>query len=172
LNRMSILAGSPFALTRRHHALEHATLQVLARAHPGRRLAGYSDARGFWVLGDIDIDQLGEAVAEAQQRLENGEKRLAIHPNCGTNFAVSGMAAALVAWAAMLGGSFSLRSRLERLPVVAALITLALILTRPLGPLVQERITTDADLRGLRAVQINRYKRGSIPLHRVITRQF
>jgi hypothetical protein len=168
----SFLAWGPVSRTRRHHALEHATLQVLARKHPGHRLAGYSDARGFWIAGEVELDILQEAIAEAQQRLDNGERRLAIHPNCGTNFAVSGLAAGLVAWVAMLGGELSLRRQLERLPVVAALITLTMIFTQPLGPLVQKNITTDPDLRGLRVVQIDCFDRGSMPLRRVLTRQF
>jgi len=172
LKRRSLLGWGPISRARRHHALEHATLQVLARKQPGQRLAGYSDPRGFWIAGEVDLEVLQEAIAEAQQRLDNGEKRLAIHPNCGTNFAVSGLAAGVLAWVAMLGGETSLRRKLERLPVVAALITLAMIFTQPLGPLLQERVTTDANLNGLRVVQIDRFERGSLPLYRVLTRQY
>lgn len=168
---MNLLEFPPVARTRRNHALEHATLQILGRKNARLRLAGYSEPNGFWILGQVEIEDLQQAISEAQQRLEGGEKGLAIHPNCGTNFAASGLAAAILAWAAMLGGGSSLRSRLERLPLVASLITLALILTQPLGPMLQERVTTDANLNGLRVVQIDRYERGSTPVHRVMTRQ-
>ncbi len=161
---------SPFADIRRNHAIEHATLQVLAEKNPRLQLAGYSDTGGFWILGKVDLDDLQEAIYHAQQRLNQGEAHLAIHPNCGTNFAASGMVAALVAWVGMLGAGSSSRSRWERLPVIAALVTLSLILTRPLGPWLQARATTDARLNGLRVVQIDRFERGGIPLHRVYTR--
>ncbi len=160
----------PFAAIRRNHAIEHATLQVLAEKNPRLQLAGYSDAGGFWILGKVDLDDLQEATYHAQQRLNHGETRLAIHPNCGTNFAASGMVAALVAWIGMLGAGSSSRNRWERLPLIAALVTLSLILTRPLGPWLQARATTDARLNGLHVVQIDRLERRGIPLHRVHTR--
>ena len=68
---------SPSIITRirRNHALEHATLHVLAgRRHP-RSMAGYSDWRGFWILGDIPIEDLASAVQEARQRLEAAQSK-------------------------------------------------------------------------------------------------
>ncbi|MEN4013165.1 MAG: DUF6391 domain-containing protein [Chloroflexota bacterium] len=167
---ISTNAFSPIAAIRRNHAIEHAALQVLAEKNPRLQLAGYSDAGGFWILGKVALDDLQEAVHQAQQRLNQGEARLAIHPNCGTNFAASGMVAALVAWLGMLGAGSSSRSRWERLPLIAALVTLSLILTRPLGPWLQARATTDARLNGLRVVRIDRFEQRGIPFHRIHTR--
>lgn len=164
------MIGSMLSLTRRNHALEHATMQVLGRKYPGQRMAGYSTPRGFWVIGRVEIASLQEAVDEAQKRLRVGERQLAIHPFCGTNFALSGLAAGLVSWLAMLGGGSSLRSKWDRLPLVTVLATLAMILTFPLGPKLQERYTTDASLGDLHVVQINRYERAGLPAHHVLTR--
>ncbi len=155
---------------RRNHALEHAALQVLAEKFPGCRFAGYSTFNGFWVLGQVGIEELQAAVEEAQKRLRAGERRLAVHPNCGTNFAFAGLAAGLAAWLAMLGAGNSLRRKLDRLPLVTSLVTLTLILTYPLGAQIQERFTTDANLGDLHVVQIDRFERSGMPFHRVLTR--
>jgi hypothetical protein len=155
---------------RRNHALEHATLQVLGEKNPRLRLAGYSDSFGFWIIGKVDFDDLQEAILQAQTRLNQGESHLAIHPNCGTNFAASGLIAALAAFLGMLGSGSSARSRWERLPLVAVLVTLSLILTRPLGPWLQAVATTDARLNGLHVVGIDRFERRGIPLYRIRTR--
>ena len=42
--------------TRQHHAIEHATLHVLAARFPHRRMAGYSDPGGFTIFGDLPLD--------------------------------------------------------------------------------------------------------------------
>mgnify|MGYP003597208927 CR=1 FL=1 len=64
--------------TRQHHAIEHATLHLLASRLPGRRMAGYSDAGGFTVIGDIPFDQVRRAVSDALLHLQAGESGLAI----------------------------------------------------------------------------------------------
>lgn len=161
---------NPFTRIRRNHALEHACMQILARRAPGVRMAGYSLPGKFFIIGQVSIEDVRDSVNEALKRLQNGERALAIHPNCGTNFVVSGLAAGTVAWAAMLGGDSSPRGRLERLPIVAALVTLALMLTQPLGPRLQKALTTDANLTGTRVVQIDRYVRGKLVVHRLLTR--
>lgn len=169
-DQTTMILRKPISRVRRNHALEHATLQVLAEKFPNRRLAGYSTFNGFWVIGQVGIEELQGAVEEAQKRLRGGERRLAIHPNCGTNFAFAGLAAGLAAWLAMLGAGSSLRRKLDRLPLVTSLVTLALILTYPLGAQIQEKVTTDADLGDLRVVQIDRFERNGMPLQRVLTR--
>ncbi len=156
---------------RRHHALEHATLQILARRNPRLMLAGYSDLRGFWIIGKVDTQDLQEAVDEALLRLRNGEFALAIHPNCGTNFAVSGLLAGSAAWLAMLGSGEGWRKKLDRLPVVVTLVTLALMVARPLGPLFQAYLTTEAQPGELAVRAINCYENGHFFAHRVLTRQ-
>ncbi len=156
---------------RRNHALEHATLHVLGKRNPRLHLIGNSDLRGFWVLGCVDTQELQQAVDEAVARLKTGERNLAVHHNCGTNFAVSGVLASLVAWLGLLGTGDSLRRKLERLPLLMALVTLTLILAQPLGPLMQARLTTQPDLGNLKVVTITRYLRHGVAMHRIETRQ-
>jgi len=163
------MIGTQLSITRRNHALEHATMQILSTKKSGVRMAGYSTPQGFWLLGNVEIETLQDAVEEAQRRLRAGERRLAIHPHCGTNFAISGLFGGVTAWLVMLGNG-SRRSKLDRLPLLVTLVTLAIMLTAPLGPKVQERYTTDADLRGLHVVQIRRYVRSGMLAHFVSTR--
>jgi hypothetical protein len=132
-------------------------------------LAGHSDAGGFWVLGDVSIEDVQSAVEEALSRLRAGEHKLAIHPNCGTNFATAGVLAGLSAGMAILGGR-SKRDRIERLPLAALMATLALIIAQPLGTRIQEHITTSGDPGDLRVVEIVANCRGRWKAHRVVTR--
>src|SRR5512138_3678501 len=111
----------------RNHGLEHATLHVLSGTHPHLALAGHSDTGGFWILGNIDTDELRSAVDTALERMRSGESGLAVHPNCGTNFVATGALAGLAAWGGMLGVGRHTRDKVERLPIVIALATIALI---------------------------------------------
>ena len=154
---------------RRNHALEHATLQMLARKNSNLAAAGYSDPRGFFVIGNVSTDQLREAVNEALRRLRAGEEGLAVHPNCGTNFAASGLVAGTLGWLAMLGSGGDVRRRMERWPVVVMLVTAGLILSQPLGPLLQAKVTTDGDIAELEVTEITRFEREGTPVHRVKT---
>ncbi len=165
-----ILNWEPFSRVRRNHALEHATLQVLAEKNPQLRMAGYSDPRGFWLVGQIETDQVEEGVRQALSRLQNGEHKLAIHPNCGTNLVTSGFVAGAFAWLGMQGAGRNARDRVERLPLVITLVTLAMVLSQPLGPMVQERVTTSAAAQGMEIMKIERLQRGDVPLHRVLIR--
>lgn len=154
---------------RRNHALEHATLQILAKKTPRLMAAGYSDTRGFVVIGNVSSDQLHEAVTEALRRLQAGEENLAIHPTCGTNFAASGVVGGLLAWLAMLGARGGLGKKLERLPLVMALTTIGIIIGQPLGPYLQVHFTTDADVGEMEVKEITRFERQGTPVHRVRT---
>ena len=132
--------------TRQHHAIEHATLHLLAARLPGRRMAGYSDPGGFTLLGDIPVEQARRAVSDALLHLQAGESNLAIHPNCGTNLAVTSV---LAAGAALLG------SRLGegkagfltggRFGGAVLLVMPALVAAQPLGLRLQ-RVTTLASV--------------------------
>jgi hypothetical protein len=166
----SLLSLGPVSHVRRNHALEHATLQVLARSDPLLRLAGYSNLGGFWIVGEISTDMLAHAVQEAVARLRAGEIGLAIHPNCGTNFVATGFLAGIAGWLGMLGAGSGFRRKLERLPVIIGLVTLAIILANPLGPLLQAKVTTQPDIGSLEVVRIERGMRQQVPLHRVVTK--
>ena len=89
------LSPDAFSRIRRNHGLEHATLHVLAQRHPKISMAGHSNATGFWLLGDVDTEDLSDAIEEALRRMRSGERNLAVHPNCGTNFVSAGTIAGL-----------------------------------------------------------------------------
>jgi len=166
---MTILDIPILSRIRRNHGLEHATISLLTQRFPYRRMAGYSYPGGFFLLGDVPTDQVREVVAQALSRMNNGERYLAVHPNCGTNYAVSGLVAGLLAWLGMAGAK-SKRDQLRRLPLVISLATLGIILSVPLGPKVQEHITTSGDPQSLSIVDIFPIRFGQFSMHRVITR--
>lgn len=160
-------SGTPSRI-RRNHGLEHATIHVLSRMHPQARMAGHSDPGGFWLLGNLDTQDVQVAVDEALARLRAGERGLAIHPNCGTNLVTSSLTAAF-AGALAFGTARNDRERLDRLPLAILFTTGALILSRPLGTRIQQRVTTSGDPGDLRVTEIRRGQRGKMITHRVST---
>jgi hypothetical protein len=155
---------------RRNHGLEHATLNLLAAAYPQAAFAGHSDLGGFWIVGEIETRELERAVNLALEKLSSGQEDLAVHQNCGTNLLVSGFAAGLAGTAGLIGVGDRPRDKLERLPIITALGVLALIIARPLGPLVQKKFTTSGKPGGLRVDSIERHTLNGIPAHRIRTR--
>ena len=155
--------------TRRNHGLEHATLNLLSKSHPGKAYSGHSDGGGFWVIGEIQTDLLASTAAEALERLRSGQSALAIHPQCGTNLLVSGFAAGMAGSAGLIGSGKRAGDRLERIPVITLFSVLALIAARPLGPLLQKKVTTSADPGDLKILSVTRYAINGIPAHRVKT---
>ncbi len=151
---MNLLDYPLILSTRRNHALEHATIHVLSALKPGRPLAGRSTPFGFYLYSDVGDEDVQTAVYDALNRLERGEKRLAIHPGCGTNYLTSGAAASLGALTVLSIGDR--KARWSRLPDVLIAATLALIVAQPLGPKLQERITTCADMGDLEIVAVRR----------------
>jgi hypothetical protein len=165
-----ILSLPPIDRVRRNHGLEHATLHILAQRHPKISLAGHSDTGGYWILGNLTTEEVQSAAEEALERLRNGERSLAVHPYCGTNFATAGILAGVTASLAMLGAGRRFRDKLERLPLAVTLATLALMLAQPLGALLQEQVTTSGRPDGLEILRVVPKKRGKITVHRVATR--
>ena len=167
---MTILDLPIVSRTRRNHGLEHATINILSARFPSRRLAGYSFPGGFFIFGDIATTDVREAVVQALARMNNGERQLAIHSGCGTNYIASGLVAGLLAWLGMVG-SKTKRDQIERLPMVLVLATFGLIASQPLGPFLQQRITTSGDPQGLSIADIFPIRFGSFSLHRVVTQE-
>ena len=155
---------------RRNHGLEHATLTALAMRYPRGRIAGYSDPGGFWIVGNVETEVLAEAATEALERLRKGERSLAVHPNCGTNFAVAGLFAGVAGALAMLGSGKRMRDKLERLPLAAALATLALIIAQPLALRIQAQVTTSGEPGDLAVTQVLCRQKDGLTIHRVTTR--
>ncbi len=154
--------------TRRNHALEHATLHMLAAQHPTSPMAGHSNPTGFFILGNFPTGEVESAVNQALARLRAGERELAIHAGCGTNMATSALMSGTLAWFVMRGGKSTL-GRILRLPFAIIFALVGLALSQPLGPVIQARITTDADMRGLHVIEVRPTLRGRVTAHRVIT---
>lgn len=167
---MSSLLDHPMiSRIRRNHGLEHATIHVLSGRQPHRNLAGHSDTGGFWILGDVDTEELADAVTEALARMQAGEHHLAVHPNCGTNFVTYGFAAGAGAFLALAGSGNRFRDRLERLPMAILFATIALILAQPLGYRIQQQVTTLGKPGDLQIVEVIKSMRGRMMAHRVVT---
>jgi hypothetical protein len=165
----SILELTPISRTRRNHGLEHATMHALSEKFPHVTLAGISSPRGFTIIGDVNTEDVAEAAITALKRLREGQAGLAMHENCGTNFVVSGIFAGVAAWLGTLGAGKEFKKKVGRLPLMIILATIALMLTRPLGPLVQKHITTSGDPEGMELVRVETAIRAGVRMHRVIT---
>jgi hypothetical protein len=166
----SVLNFTPISRIRRNHALEHATLQILSHQYPDRQMAGHSDLQGCRIVGNIPGEDVQKAAHEALRRLREGDAGLAVHPNCGTNFAVGGSLAGMAGALAMLGAGRRLRDKLERLSIAAVFGTVALILAQPLSYQLQSKITTASDPLSLEIVQVVTIQRENIKFHRLLTR--
>jgi hypothetical protein len=132
-------------ILRRNHALEHATIAVMMEREPGRKLNGFSTDDGFFVQGVRSISEVESAAREAMRRLQNGEKRLAIHRNCGTTIVAANLLAAIFFLVA-IGLSFLYLAGGYLYLMILGSVVLAFALRIPLSLLLQRFVTTDADL--------------------------
>ena len=131
-------------ILRRNHALEHATIVVMMEREPGRKLNGFSTDDGFFVQGVRSVSEVESAAREAMRRLQNGEKRLAIHRNCGTTIVAANLLAA-VFFLVTLGFFLYLGVGNLYLMILGSVV-LAFALRIPLSLILQRFVTTDADL--------------------------
>ncbi len=162
---------------RRNHALEHATMTVLSERQRGLRLVGRSSLWGFYIYGAVSTESLLAAAQEGLRRLKAGQRRMAIHPNCGTNLAVAGILAGLGAFLTL---GISIRNRvsqkkfgfwewLAHLPLACTAAMLGIVVARPLGPALQAHVTTQADVGDLALVGVTREEKGGVVVHHVRT---
>ena len=151
--------------TRRNHALEHATLHMLARTYKGS-MAGHSNPTGFFLLGNFSTQDIWSNATEALERLRGGESGLAIHAGCGTNMATTTLLAGTLAWLPLRGTKSTLW-RILLLPIAIAFGVIGYTLSRPLGPWLQKNITTEANMGTVQIIDIIPVRSG---VHRVITR--
>ena len=134
---------------RQNHALEHATVTLLTRDNQRLSVSARSTARGFTIYADLDPHTVRAASEEALQRLRNGEASLAIHPNCGTNLAVGTSVM-------MIGSMVGLNALRVRTRVASAIASsfAGFAMARPLGQFLQRHVTTSAQVRDLRIVDV------------------
>jgi hypothetical protein len=133
-------------ILRRNHALEHASIAVMMEREPGRKLNGFSTDDGFFVQGVRSISEVESAAREAMRRLQNGEKRLAIHRNCGTTIVAANLLAAILFLAALGLGFLYLDAGGYLYLMILGSVVLAFALRVPLSLILQRFVTTDADL--------------------------
>ena len=156
----------PYILeTRRNHALEHATLHMLARTHK-INMGGHSNPTGFFIFGELRTEAIRTALNEAYTRLRAGESGLAIHPGCGTNLVATAFLPGTLAWLPFQG-TRSTRIRLLLLPLAILFGVFGFILSKPLGTWMQRNITTEADLGNMQIVDLTLVRKG---VHRIITK--
>ncbi len=156
----------PYILeTRRNHALEHATLHMLARTQKGS-MAGHSNPTGFFLLGDFTTQDVWSNATEALERLREGESGLAIHAGCGTNLATTALLAGTLSWSVLRMAKSTL-TRFLLMPFAVAAAVIGVLIARPLGPILQQRYTTEANLGDMQIIDIIPVRKG---MHRVITK--
>lgn len=153
---------------RQNHALEHATITLLSQRYPRQPLAGYSFPGGFLVLGNIPAEIIRSVALEALSRLQNGEWQLAIHPYCGTNLLTTALLAGLLGWISLIKAR-TRKDKLVALPLTIGLVMTGVVLSQPLGPLLQKYITTSSNLRGVSVVDVVPIRIGQRVFHRVVT---
>jgi hypothetical protein len=152
---------------RQNHALEHATITILAkRSETPLALAGRATPSGFYIYGDVSTTPLYEAVKEGLTRLQKGETDLAISPFCGTNVAVAGTLAGISALVAA-----GKENRLKSLSRAILAATMAIMIAQPLGKGVQRYFTTSADVNDVHIDGITRRGKGKGTRHLVRTSQ-
>lgn len=140
-------------MLRQVHALEHGTVWILSEdgTKMGQRvnvsptrtdnetLGGLSTEKGFYLYGEVPLQQLQRGVSIALQRFREGEWDLAVHPRCGTNVSV----------ALLLSAGFTLSSHvvLPKDPISQLLgmglgMTVASSLATDVGQWTQKYLTT------------------------------
>lgn len=154
LRQFSCLPGlKEFLMLRQVHALEHATVWMLSRGlsptddsltdrslpTDNPQLSGISTDRGFYLYGQVALEDLARAAQMALGQITTGDWELAIHPRCGTNVSVG-----MLLTAGLTVGAMALLPRhpLVLLGGLGLAATTATYLTPELGTLAQRYITT------------------------------
>jgi len=145
--------------------VEHATIHILTQRNPRRHLMGRTTTTGFYLIGEVETEEVAAAVSEALARLRRGEHDLAVHPRCGTNLAAAGVLAGLSSFFVAMSGRS--KPRLAKLPQAILAATLAVIAAQPLGLALQKHVTTLSDVEGVTVEKITRQKQGQVVVHRI-----
>lgn len=149
--------------TRQHHAIEHATLHVLLSKRADQKvLSGYSDPFGFTIFGATDEESVRRGVGDALMRLQAGEKRLAIHPNCGTNFVTTALLVTLTALA-----TTRRPNRFERFALTLIWVLPMLVAGKALGMRLQQ-YTTCAEVSDRWVTEVVPVTIGTMRAYRVL----
>ena len=128
---------------RKNHALEHATVAVLLERGTAPPLGGYSLPSGFLIWAKAPASEVLDAAEDALLLLKDGHSDLAVSSYCGTNFVAAALLGGVAALIAGQGCGLWPRVRGAAVGLVAASV-----LSRPVGKLLQRRLTTEARLYG------------------------
>ena len=154
---------------RRNHGLEHATIHLLSRKYPDLRAIGRSDTSGFTLYGNVPTEVVQQVASQALERMRNGEHKLALHPNCGTNLVTAALLGTGATLLVLAGSEKERFGRLQRLPLLVTGLLLAAIMGQPLGMRLQQHVTTLGDPGDLTITKIERRRRGQLTVHRIHT---
>ncbi|MBN1177989.1 MAG: hypothetical protein JXD18_02175 [Anaerolineae bacterium] len=161
------LSYPPVDRLRRNHALEHATIHVLTQRYRNVSLVGHSTFQGFVLYGDLPTEAVFAAAQHAMDQLRSGRYELAIHADCGTNLATSGILAGLGAFAVLTPRRRGWQEWLNRLPLVILVSTLGVLAGKRVGTLLQAQVTTNPHVGTARVAGVVREERGQLIVHRV-----
>ena len=168
---MTSLNNIPFIRsTRRNHALEHATMKILAARFKGIKMMGHSNPAGFFLIADLPTELVTDAVLEARKRLSAGEVQLAVHPGCGTNLAASSLLAGSAAFVALMALSRGKTPKWWHILLSVFVAIPVYIFSKPVGPWLQENVTTDAKIEGLEVNLVTSQKTRNGFIHHISTR--
>ena len=156
--------------TRKNHALEHATMKILAQRYQGIKMMGHSNPGGFLLFADLPTELVTDAVLEARKRLQAGESQLAIHPGCGTNIAASSLLAGSASSIFLMALSRGKTPKWWQILISTIIAVPVYILSKPLGPRLQEMITTDAEISDLDVKLVTSQKTRNGFFHQINTR--
>jgi hypothetical protein len=155
--------------TRKNHALEHATMTILAERYKGVRMMGHSSPGGFILMADLPTEIVTDALLEAKRRLENGEPNLAVHPNCGTNMVVSSLAGSAAAFSILGLLSNKGRNAWWHYLIATLVAAPAFLLAKPFGPKLQKKLTTDPETQGIAVQMVTSQKTANSFIHFIRT---
>ena len=86
--------------------------------------------------------------------MKAGERKLALHPNCGTNLVTAGFLATTAAFFGFAGSGW--RKSWERYPTMMLLLMALILLSTPLGLSLQRHFTTEGDPGEMTVVSVSR----------------
>lgn len=162
------MLGNPLSMardvvghTRSNHGLEHATVHILSRGHTNLKVVGRTTPRGFYLYGDLDTAEVERAARQALAELPT-DPDLAVHARCGTNLAVTALAAGFAAFAAT---AIPRRPRFSLLPQALLASLSATLLAQPLGAAVQRNVTTSPVVAGASIGAVQRTASGGMTTH-------
>lgn len=154
---------------RRNHALEHATLHILETRQPNLRAGGRATAQGFYLYGDLpDEAAVRMAADEAIRRMRAGQRDLAVHPRCGTNIVAAGFLSGALALLGIVAADRRAPWYMQ-LPNAILGAMIGALLAHPLGAWMQARVTTSAEMGGVRVRSIRSRQAGRMTAYFVET---